>query len=222
MVTSPTHLASREVHWWCVNLDAGPETAAALAATLTSDERDRSARLRFDRDRQRFIIARGALRDILGRYLGTPAGTVCFAHNAFGKPELGPEFGNDLRFNLSHSGDLAVIAIAPRADVGIDLEHVRPQPAYADIAREFFSSVEADHLNSLPRHLQAEAFFSSWTEKEAYAKAGGLGLTNPPMEVSDRRWSLFRLRPAPGYVGALVVEGSGWRPCERRWQIRPS
>src|SRR5687767_15881523 len=119
----PFQLSSDEAQIWCVRLDVPPQTSAGLYATLTDDERNRSARFRFERDRQRFIVARGVLRDLLGRYLATPPGHVRFVYNAFGKPDLSPEFGSRLTFNLSHSAGLALIAIAADSSVGIDLEY---------------------------------------------------------------------------------------------------
>ena len=121
---NPLHLAPHEVHSWCVALDVPTAASAAFYATLTEDERQRSARLTFERDRQRFIVAHGMLRQLLGRYLRTPPGHLRFAYNAFGKPELAPEFGTRLRFNLSHSADVALIAVAVDADIGVDLEYV--------------------------------------------------------------------------------------------------
>src|SRR5713226_8070086 len=126
-------LASDEVHSWCASLDVPPETSARLYATLTLDERTRSARFRFERDQQRYIVARGVLRDLLGRYLQIQPGEIRFVYNAFGKPDLGPEFANRLKFNLSHSAGLALIAISPASDVGVDLEYIREQSDSADI-----------------------------------------------------------------------------------------
>jgi 4'-phosphopantetheinyl transferase len=162
-------------------------------------------------------------------------------YNAFGKPALSPAFGSRLKFNLSHSADLALVAIAADADIGVDLEYVRAQPDYAEIARHFFSAAEVDCLNRLPRHLHAQAFLSCWTKKEAYVKACGEGLAMPltsvavplttdrahtpadryggsPHSPPARRWSLYTLQPAPGYIGALAVEGSGWRLTQWHWQ----
>jgi 4'-phosphopantetheinyl transferase len=211
----PVRLARDEVHSWCVRLDVPAEISAGLYATLTRDERNRSARLRFERDRQRFIVAHGVLRELLGRYLGTEPGQIRFVYSAFGKPALSPEFGGRLKFNLSHSGDLALIAIAANAEVGVDVEYIRSQPDYAAIARCFFSAAEADHLSRLPSHLCHEAFFRCWTRKEAYAKGRGEGLAilDRPSNAIDaaRRWSLYTLQPAPGYVGGLAIEGRGWR-----------
>ena len=204
------------MHSWCVRLDVPPETSAGLYATLTSDERNRSARLRFEHDRRRFVVAHGVLRELLGRYLGIAPGAVRFVYNAFGKPELSSELGR-LKFNLSHSADLALIAIAADAEIGVDLEFIRggEQADWAEIARCFFSAAERDRLNTLPSHVYAQAFFSCWTKKEAYVKARGEGLAifdgTPTDAVLPRGWSLYTLQPAPGYVGALAVEGTGRR-----------
>jgi 4'-phosphopantetheinyl transferase len=239
---SSVQLASDEVHSWSASLDVPSEISARLYATLTPDERTRSARFRFEHDRWRFIVGRGVLRDLLGRYLQIPPGHIRFVHSAFGKPGLSPEFGNGLKFNLSHSAGLALIAIAADSNVGIDLEYIRAQSDYIEIARHFFSAAEVDHLNALPSHLYAEAFFSCWTKKEAYLKACGEGLAIPlnsfsvplttdpahtPVDlhvalsdiVPARHWSLYTLRPAPGYAGALAIEGSGWGLRQWRWKM---
>ncbi len=236
------HLAADEIHSWCASLDVPPEASARFHATLSPDERNRSARFRFERDRQRFVVARGVLRDLLGRYLQTEPGQIGFVYNRFGKPDLAPEFGNRLKFNLSHSAGLALVAIATASNVGVDLEYVRVQSDYADIARHFFSAAEVDYLTAVPSHLYAEAFFSCWTKKEAYLKACGEGLaialnsfsvpaTNDPAHtpadlcidsndiVPARRWSLYTIRPAPGYAGALAIEGSSWRLRQWQWQM---
>ena len=202
----PMPLARGEVHSWCVTLDGPREMSARLYATLSRDERNRSGRLRFERDRRSFIVARGALREILGRYLGTDPSSVRFVYNAFGKPALGPEFGTRLRFNLSHSAGRALIAITADAEVGVDLEYVRALPDHAEIAQLFFSAAEVDRLNRLPIHLQAQDFFSCWTKREAYAKASGEGLASNATPPAGR-WSLHTFQPAPGYVAALVEEG---------------
>jgi len=189
-----------------------------LYATLSSDERNRSARLRFEHDRRRFVVAHGVSRTLLGRYLGIPAGAVRFVYNAFGKPELSPELGR-LKFNLSHSADLALIAIAEGAEIGVDVELIREQSDWAEIARCVFSAAEVDRLNRLPSHLYAKAFFRCWTKNEAYVKARGEGLaTSSPVDRDGTgRWSLYTLQPAPGYIGALVVEGRGGRLRQWRW-----
>ena len=223
-------MAPDEVHVWCAGLDVPLETSARLYATLSSHERSRSARFRFERDRQRFIVAHGVLRELLGRYLQAAPGRIGYVYNAFGKPDLGPEFGGQLRFNLSHSAGLALIAIAAGCSVGVDLEHLRAQSDYAEIARCFFSAAEVDQLTTVPSHLYAEAFIGCWTKKEACLKARGDSLAIPlnsfsvpvstdpaqgPAEANG--WSFHTLRPAAGYIGALAIEGRGWRVRQRRW-----
>ncbi len=216
-------LASGEVHSWCVALDVPDETFAGLCATLTSDESNRSDRLRFAHDRRRFIVARGALRTLLASYLGAAPGRIRFVYNPFGKPALTPEFGDRIKFNLSHSGDLALIAVASSADLGIDLEYIRARPGDAELARCFFSDSEVEHLTRLPSHLHAHAFFRSWTRREAYVKARGEGLD---LAQGDKTragcWSLFTLHPAPGYIGALAIQGHAWRLRQRRWHAPKS
>ena len=218
-------LASGEVHTWCASLDIPSDTSARLYATLTPGERQRSARFQCDHHRQRFIVARGVLRELLGRYLQTDPGDVRFVYNAFGKPDLSPGFGGQLTFNLSHAAGLALIAIASAASVGVDLEYIRMQSEYAEIARRFFSAAEVDALSGLQGHEYAAAFFSCWTKKEAYCKARGEGLSEgfciPSHDsVSTTRWSLYTLRPAPGYAGALAIEGTGWRVRHRQYRVR--
>src|ERR1041384_7184200 len=163
-----------EVRCWSVRLDVAPE---AFYATLSDDERRRAARFRFERDRQRFIVARGALRELLGRQLDARAGELRFVYNSFGKPALSPEFGGRPKFNLSHSADLALIATATDREVGVDIEYLRPD--------------------------EPRSFFEAWTKQEAYVKARGEGLSDDPV-VFGEGWSLHTFEPAPGYIGTLA------------------
>lgn len=207
-------LTSGEVHSWGVSLDVSAETYARLESTLACDERSRSARFRFERDRRRFIVARGALRELLARSLAISPGQIRFVYNAFGKPRLSPEFGN-LRFNLSHSADLALVALARDAEIGVDVEYVRADAEYGEIARQFLSAAEVEQLNTTQPDLRMETFFRCWTRREACAKAAGEGFA---MFDSPDEWSLYNLEPAPGYVGALAVARGDWRVRHWQWQ----
>jgi 4'-phosphopantetheinyl transferase len=169
-------VASDEVHSWCASLDVPPETSARFYATLSFDERNRSARFRFEHDRQRFIVAHGVLRDLLGRYLQIQPGRISYVYNAFGKPDLGPEFGSQLKFNLSHSAGLALIAIAADSNVGVDLEPVHPFAGMNEVAAEYFPPQARAAYEAAPPAQRAAVFFRWWTRIEAAGKAVGCGL----------------------------------------------
>jgi 4'-phosphopantetheinyl transferase len=194
----------RELHCWCVRITAQSHAGAALYATLSAEERDRSARFRSDQDRLRFIVAHGALREVLGRDLGIPPGDIRFEYNEYGKPALRPELGRRSKFNLSHSADLALIALSADRDVGVDVEPIRPASEYAEIAR-----------------CDPRAFCELWTKREAYVKARGEGLTDGPIEFSER-WSFYSFEPVPGYIGTLAAEGSDWTVTVQDWLPYPA
>jgi 4'-phosphopantetheinyl transferase len=216
-------LRSGEAHIWCVSEEGGPEPSTRAHASLSPYERSRAARFRFARDRQRFITAHGALRDILGRYLRARPEQVTYSYNAFGKPELGPEFAGRLRFSLSHAGGVALIAVAADVNIGVDVECLRMRSDYAEVARRFLSAAEVDELSALPGPLYAEAFLRFWTRMEAYVKARGEGLAEDLDGIAGDiiptdRWTFHTLHPVPGYIGALAIEGGGWRFRQRRWR----
>jgi len=226
------------VHAWRAWLDLSPEVLDRLAASLAEDERERAARFRSAGLRQRFVAAHGALRAILGLYLGRPAAALRFDRGPRGKPMLLEPAGSlDLRFNLAHSRDLAVCAVARGAEVGVDVEAIRPLPDAIKIAARFFSDREQAVLRELPAGEREEAFILGWTRKEAYLKALGDGLARPlsgfsvtlrpgePARLLDvkgrpqeiERWSLVTLHPAPGYAAALAVEGPLRRLVQWTW-----
>jgi 4'-phosphopantetheinyl transferase len=238
-------LAAQEVHVWRAALELPPETLERLAATLSADEQERAARFRFERDRRRFIAARGILRTIAGRYLGLPAASLRFRYNPWGKPAL--NLTNEqgwLSFNLSHSHQMALYAFAREQTLGIDVEYIRPleESELEQLAAYHFSPYESAMLKSLPGREKLQAFFACWTRKEAYIKARGQGLMIPlssfdvtltPEEPAallasreepeaPRRWSLLALHPAPTYAAALAIEGSARRLQFWQWhEISP-
>lgn len=224
-------LGSDEVHVWCAALNLKASQVQRLHQTLSGDEQARAKRFYFQKDREHFIVARGQLRAILGRYLKTQPSQLRFCYSPHGKPALAHRSGsNGLRFNVSHSHGLALYAITYSGELGVDVEFIRPKLADEQIAEHFFSPREVTSLRALPKNLQQEAFFNCWTRKEAYIKGRGEGLNicldqfemslapgNPaamisnvdPQEVS--RWSILELAPGPSYAAALAVEGHGWR-----------
>lgn len=182
----PPRLRAGDVHLWCARLDAADDAAGRFEPWLSEDERQRTRRLQFARDRQRFIAARGLLREILASYLATAAPEeLRFAYGPAGKPRLAePAAGTGLQFNLSHSGALALYAITWGEPVGVDLEAVRPMPELARIATQYFRPAESDLLRRLGPDRCLGTFFQLWTQKEALAKACGLGLAEA-LEPAD-------------------------------------
>jgi 4'-phosphopantetheinyl transferase len=173
-------IGADELHLWRVSLDQPAEVYRACLDTLTPDESQRAGRFHFDRHRQQFVVARGALRAVLGHYLGRPPGQLRFTYSPFGKPEVEGEEGPDcLRFNLSHAEGVALIALTRGREVGVDVEAVREEFPGMEIAERFFSEREVETLRAMPEGARAAAFFLYWTRKEAYIKALGEGLSHP-------------------------------------------
>ncbi len=166
------------VQCWCVRLDVAPPPETYYA-TLSDDERNRSARFRFEPDRRRFVVAHGVLRDLLGRYLGTDPGQIRFVYNAFGKPELHPEFGSRLTFNLAHSGDLALIAIARDAWVGVDVECI-------DLTLPLTSFTVPITTDPAPASVRCGRW-SLFTLHPAPGYVGALAVSQPTDETCDLR-----------------------------------
>jgi len=214
-----SELTRGEIHCWYVHLDAPAGTVPGLEAALTPAERNRSARFRVERDRRRFVVAHGALHRVLAGYMGAQPREIRFIYNRSGKPALSREFGDRLRFSLSHSADVALIAVARGFDVGVDVERiveVRPSD-YIDLARCFLPRSDVAQLERIPSPLQAEGFFRCWTRQEAYVKARGDGLGGAPVEFGAG-WSLYTIHPAPGYVGAVAIQGSDWRVTSKSYR----
>lgn len=237
--TNSLALGDDEVQVWRAYLNATPERVEALRRTLAADERARAERFRFDLDRTRSIIARGLLREIIGRYLDREPGALSFRYNAFGKPALPDESNRErIRFNLSHADGIALYALARHREVGIDIEHVCADMAHERIAERFFSAREVATLRALDPALQHEAFFACWTRKEAYKKARGEGISvgldqfdvslapNEPAAILASReagemaphWFLHHLTPDPGYIGAVAMRGPPGRLTCWQWQ----
>ena len=239
---APPRVAAEEdvVHVWCASLAPPGEAVREYRSLLSAEEGARADRFRFDVHRRQFVVARGVLRTLLGRYLGTDPRGVEFGYASHGKPFLGGRFaGEGLHFNVSHSGEMALYAFCRGREVGVDVELVHPMDDAETIAERFFSAAENAAFHSVPAELKEEAFFTCWTRKEAYIKGIGEGLSLPLHEFDvslvpgepacllgavDReqalRWTLRELDPAPGYVAALVAEGSGWDVACWRWEGR--
>ena len=211
-----------DAHVWLVSLDAPDVDEAWCNRVLSDEERDRAGRFRFPRDRRRYIVSHAALRSVLASHLARPPEQLEFFRRPGGKPALMPSAAGPLvEFNLSHSDGLALIAVTRERQIGVDLERVREDVAFAEVAARFFSARENAALVALPSRLQRLAFFQCWTAKEALSKARGRGLDGTPSDVdiawtpddvvrirpTGRDLTLLPLNPARGYVGAVAIEG---------------
>ena len=236
-------VADAHVHIWRIDLEQPDAILGALEDLLAEDEKARARRFRFVRDRRRFTVARAALRQIVAGCLGVDPHSVGFSTGPYGKPRLTE--GN-LRFNVSHSGGLALVAVARNRELGVDIEELRPMDDAEDLADRFFSAQESRKLRTaVDSAARIRGFFECWSRKEAFIKALGEGLSHPldSFEVSfypdtavtlrlgsgdSGKWVLRNIDPGPGYCGAIVFErdacGSadpeirlwGWQPTVKQ------
>ncbi len=202
-----------EVHYFSLDVDAA--RLSELNGLLSWEERERAARFRFNRDRNRFTACRGTLRELLGA-----SAAVRFVYGAFGKPRLED---SEIRFNVSHSRGMAMIAIARGREVGCDIEWIDSSFADETIPEHFFSPYEVAALRALPAEEQCDAFFRCWTRKEAFIKACGMGMSmaldsfdvsleHPVLMRGGKGWVLRDVEAPAGYVAALVLSESQAEP----------
>lgn len=228
-------LADGDVDVWRVDLDHDAAGIQCLSALLSVDEKKRADRFVFARHRERFIAARGELRRIISGYLRTRPEEITFSVRKFGKPDLLAE-SSGLKFNVSHSQGTALIAIAGKREVGVDIEFVDHNFDVLSVASTVFSESEVFEMRSLPTSWQAVNFFTAWTRKEACLKAIGDGLSSSEEiqavirslgagEVSFRTieagrsidWSLTSLSVSDDLVAAIAIQGDFGNVRFRDW-----
>lgn len=218
-------LQPHQVDVWRVFLDLPSDSIKRLEPSLSGDESQRAARFYFPRDRDRSIVAHASLRGILARYIHTEPHRLIFSANEYGKPFLLSE--PIVQFNMSHSSNYALIAVAREQNVGIDIERIREDNELERIAARYFSQREVSELMALPPRQRTIGFFTCWTRKEAYIKAQGPGLSLPlesfdvslnpdepailratrPNHQEASRWILQALEVDSSYASAVAVEG---------------
>lgn len=213
-------IAAGEIHvWWASLTELAPEEPF-LRAALAPDELDRAARFHFDHHRRRFVLARGALRALLGRYLDVEARAVAFSYGSYGKPALLPRRNDPhLEFSVSHAVDVAVYAISAGRELGVDVEAIGVEMDHLAVAQRIFTADELATLAALSPERRPAYFFACWTRKEALTKAhgGGLALELGGIEaggahhavtsVLGRRYRLLELTPWPGFAASCAVVG---------------
>ena len=231
-------LPAGAVHVWQADLDLEAAHLRHLEQNLSVDEQARAARFRFVRDRERFIAARSLLREIVALYLNAAARRLSFGYGAQGKPFLTEPEHSGLRFNISHSFDTMLVAIAYEREVGVDIELVRQDLEVEAIAETVLSAPEKHILSRFDGEAKRRVFLRFWTRKEAYIKADGRGasLLLQHLDVSAPagrvaaldeatgkweaygRWILQTLAAGPDYAAALAAEGQDWQLTRWRWQ----
>ena len=217
-------LEAGHVHVWRICLEQGDDQLDWFRRVLEPEELYRAGRFRFERLQRHFVASRGFLRYVLGRYLAARPEALKFSYNSYGKPSFAGE--RSLQFNMSHSHEIALVAVTRDAAVGVDVEHIRSDFASDEIATRFFSRLEVETLKLLPKEEQVAAFFRCWARKEAYIKAIGKGLSQPldgfdvtlapdepaallrAGEEDTVSWSMSDIDVGSDYASALVVEGT--------------
>jgi 4'-phosphopantetheinyl transferase len=232
----PGILPIDRVDVWTVSLSAVPEQYDRLAHSLSTDERARADRFKFERDRRRFVVGRSALRSILASYLGGQPDSIRFEYGPHGKPLLADAPAGGLEFNASGSDELAVCAVTVGKSVGVDIEFCRPitDNSFLD---QCLTTAERAVLAALEPAEKLAAFYRLWTLKEALLKATGEGLSRPmtsvEFEVRPGRpvrlvgdqgqlpdgdgWAFVELAVGPHHVGSLVTAGTHCAVDYRAW-----
>jgi 4'-phosphopantetheinyl transferase len=212
-------IAPDEVHLWAWALQPVPRGLSAHVEVLDRQEQDRMQRFHFAADSERYAVAHGNLRRILGAYLNLAPEKLCFRNNQFGKPELPGE--TSPKFSLSHSKSIALLAVDHAQPLGVDVEDVKP--IEAEVADAHFSATELSDLRGLEGDAWLTGFYRCWTRKEAILKAEGVGLSRAldSFDVSllpDKKavliatrqrfrysWRLHDLAPSSVTIGALAT-----------------
>jgi 4'-phosphopantetheinyl transferase len=225
---SPVNLCpgTNVVEVWRVRLAADADVVEALGALLSTDERERAGRFHLPAHRNRYIMTRGVLRVLLGRYARREPREVRFSYGPLGKPSLVSEADTAaLHFNVSHSHDRALCAFASGDPLGVDIERIRANADCRAIAARFFAPSEQVAIGSFDEPDRVGAFFACWTRKEAMLKALGLGVPadlrrievscrsgEPPGivrldagEIDLDGWSLNDIDVGPLFRAALAV-----------------
>jgi 4'-phosphopantetheinyl transferase len=216
---------------WLIPLQVTDKELGACRDLLSEEERARAERFVFEWLRRRYVAAHGHMRTILERHTGVPARELHFETAKYGKPFLDPSLST--YFNLSHSGELAVLAVGA-SELGADVEFIRPLDDFENVAAGFFSDREVAELQRYPAAERLRAFYRCWTRKEAYIKAIGEGLSMPlgsfAVSLAEKEAALLETKPperaaawtitaldlGSDYVGAVANRGSSGL-VETRW-----
>lgn len=214
------------VHVWQIAISLNILAINDFTELLSADERDRAGRYYQQADRERFVISRGALRILLGRYLDIPSADITFENGTNKKPAVKNITDINIHYNTTHSGNYILIAIAATS-VGIDIENLEPLFPYTDILEHSFSGHEIAFIDEAAHKL--ETFYTLWTRKEALLKATAKGIDDDIKQVpcmdgrhniahsiimSDQNWMINSFKLDEAYVCSLAAatnNASFWR-----------
>ena len=220
-------MTTADVQLWSIDINVASHEPEALLSLLSDDELKRAERFRFEKHRHRWIAGRAMLRTILSAMTRRSPESLAFEYDEHAKPYLPYSSGHErIHFNLTHSSDLALLAVTSVGPVGIDVERIKPLSNIDAVVSRFFSPTERDAFCGVTGDIdRLKAFYACWTRKEAYLKALGCGISEPtdkfdvtflsnsePEIIANdgdndaaRDWLLFDLKVTPGYVGALAI-----------------
>jgi len=201
-------MTAGELHVWPLVLAELPELLLPAAG---AEECARAERFVFEEDRRRYLLSHRALRAILGRVTGAP---LDFAQGEHGKPFL--PGAREVQFNLSHSGDMAMVGVAMGVEVGVDIERLHSMPDYLAVAERFFPASESSALAVVEESQREREFFRRWTRIEAVLKARGVGLFGAGAEA-DENWTVAEIAAPEGYAAAVAAPRAGLAVKLRRF-----
>ncbi|WP_299102867.1 4'-phosphopantetheinyl transferase superfamily protein [uncultured Winogradskyella sp.] len=220
------NLEPNTVHIWSFDFNIEDEAVKKYFHLLSQDEQARANKFKFDKDRRCYVVSKGVLRTLSGKYLNRNAQDIMFSYGEFGKPKF--EQNTDLNFNVSHSGDLATIGFVTNHTIGIDIEKIKNDFDTFEIASNFFSKKEIADLQLISKPEQYIAFYRCWTRKEALIKAIGSGLSFPLDSFSvtldhdfiaemqethwdkseKKEWNFHTFKPRAEYIAAVIVKNN--------------
>ncbi len=220
-------LLSNEIHLWSASLDVGPERVRFYENCMDRRETRRAERYSVELSRERFICARGILKELLGKYVDVEPDMISFTLGRLGKPYLPYNISSELHFNSTDTQQEALFAFCRCAEIGIDIEFLTRNVRHREIAQRKFSLQEYDQYLQHPTSQQKNYFLKIWTRKEAYGKARGVGIRYRLNSVnlvdgagSDRLsihdetgaiWEIVQFSPEPDITASVVVAGTGWQ-----------
>lgn len=218
-------LESNTVNTWFINVNDVLDKIEMFSRIISIDENKRANKFHFKKDKNLFMMSRAVLRVLSGHYLNIKPEDIRFKYGEFGKPDFG--FKTNLKFNISHSGDMAIFSFVKDFDIGTDIEKTKHDFDVLEIATNYFSELEIETLKKMPKQMQVEGFYRGWTRKESFIKATAQGLSFPLDSFSvslnsndtaellqtkwdeneKNNWALFTFSPHEAYIGATSVKG---------------